>query len=232
VTSKEIGSFRGLARRFAPAAIGLVLVTALLTEYLVAVVRNIHTERAITAVLDHELAHEPSTALYRVDFSRGDDGVDVIAEVHTPRVRPPERVNEIQDALRSGLGEPVRLFMRCTLTKDVTATGSTTLRQYLSLNGKVATAPVSPDMALLQQAEQVAREVVTTRPDIVLKDVELVKLPTGARRLGRGLAIAESGSDRPVRSAVARAAPPAERPRHRPGRPDRRRHLEGPHPLR
>jgi hypothetical protein len=131
VTSKEIGSFRGLARRFAPAAIGLVLVTALLTEYLVAVVRNIHTERAITAVLDHELAHEPSTALYRVDFSRGDDGVDVIAEVHTPRVRPPERVNEIQDALRSGLGEPVRLFMRCTLTKDVTATGSTTLRQYL-----------------------------------------------------------------------------------------------------
>src|SRR5438094_6282702 len=56
---------------------------------------------------------------------------------------------------------------------------STTLRPYLSLNGKVATAPVSPDMRLLQQAEQVAREVVATRPDIVLKDVELVNLPTG-----------------------------------------------------
>ena len=34
-------------------------------------------------------------------------------------------------------------------------------------------------MRLLQQAEQVAREVVATRPDIVLKDVELVNLPTG-----------------------------------------------------
>jgi hypothetical protein len=69
--------------------------------------------------------------------------------------------------------------MRCTLTKDVTATGSTTLRPYLSLNGEVTTAPISPDMRLLQQAEQVAREVVATRPNIILKDVELVKFPTG-----------------------------------------------------
>ena len=179
VTWAEIGSVRGLARRFAPAAIGLLLVTALLTRYLVTVVSNIHTRRAITAVLDQELAHEPSTALAGVDFSRGKDGVDVLAEVRTPRVPAPGRVNEIQDVLANRLGELVRLFMRCTLTKDVTATGSTTLRPYLSLNGKVTTAPVSPDMRLLQQAEQVAREVVATRPNIILKDVELVNLPTG-----------------------------------------------------
>jgi uncharacterized hydrophobic protein (TIGR00271 family) len=179
VTWAEIGSVRGLARRFTPAAIGLVLVTVLLTRYLVGMVENIHTRRAITAVLDTELAHEPSTALFGVDFSRGTGGVDVLAEVRTPHVPAPGRVNEIQDALGRRLGEPVRLFMRCTLTKDVTATGSTTLRPYLSLNGKVTTAPVSPDMRLLQQAEQVAREVVATRPNIVLKDVELVTLPTG-----------------------------------------------------
>lgn len=179
VTWAEIGSVRGLARRFAPAVIGLLLVTALLTKYLAGMVENIHTQRAITAVLDQELAHEPSTALFGVDFSRGKDGVDVLAEVRTPHVPAPGRVNEIQDALGSRLGEPVRLFMRCTLTKDVTATGSTTLRPYLSLNGKVTTAPVSPDMRLLQQAEQVAREVVATRPEIVLKDIELVNLATG-----------------------------------------------------
>ena len=179
VTRAEIGSVRGLARRFAAAAIGLLLVTALLTNYLFRMVRDIQTQRAVTAVLDQELAHEPSTALSGVDFSRDTDGVDVIAEVRTPHVPAPGRVKEIQDALGSRLGEPVRLFMRCALTKDVTATGSTTLRPYLSLNGKVATAPVSPDMRLLQQAEQVAREVVATRPAIILKDVELVNLPTG-----------------------------------------------------
>ena len=40
VTRAEIGSVRGLARRFAPAAIGLVLVTALLTKYLVGMVEQ------------------------------------------------------------------------------------------------------------------------------------------------------------------------------------------------
>jgi uncharacterized hydrophobic protein (TIGR00271 family) len=179
VTWAEIGTVRGLVRRFTPAAIALVLVTALLTRYLVGMVNNIHTRRAITAVLDQELAHEPSTALFGVDFSRGKDGVDVLAEVRTPHVPAPGRVKEIQDALGSRLGEPVRLFMRCNLTKDVTASGSTTLRPYLSLNGKVTTAPASPDMRLLQQAEQVAREVVATRPEIVLRDVELVNLPAG-----------------------------------------------------
>jgi uncharacterized hydrophobic protein (TIGR00271 family) len=179
VTWAEIGSVRGLVRRFTPAVIGLLLVTALLTRYLVTMVTNIHTQRAIAAVLDQELAHEPSTALSAVDFSRGKEGVDVLAEVRTPHVPAPGRVNEIQDALGRRLGEPVRLFMRCLLTKDVTATGTTTLRPYLSLNGTVATAPVSPDMRLLQQAEQVAREVVATRPNIILKDVELVNFPTG-----------------------------------------------------
>jgi len=179
VTWAEIGSLRGLARRFTPAAIGLLLVTALLTNYLVRMVRNIHTQRAITAVLDEELAHEPSTALVGVDFNRGKEGVEVLSEVRTPHLIAPARVKEIQDALGGRLGEPVHLFMRCALTKDVTATGSTTLRPYLSLNGKVTTAPVSPDMRLLQQAEQVAHEVVATRPDIILKDVELVNLPTG-----------------------------------------------------
>jgi uncharacterized hydrophobic protein (TIGR00271 family) len=179
VTRAEFGSVRGLARRFAGAAIGLLLVTGLLSNYLVGLVRNIRTQRAITAVLDSELSHEPSTALFGVDFSRGKEGVDVLAEVRTPHVPAPWRVKEIQDALGERLAETVNLFMRCTLTKDVTAAGSTTLRPYLSLNGKVTTAPVSPDMRLLQQAEQVAREVVAKRRDIVLKDIELVNLPSG-----------------------------------------------------
>jgi hypothetical protein len=176
----EVGSFGGLARRFAPAAIGLVLVTVLLTRALVGMFQSIRTQRAITAVLDDELAHEPGTALSDVEFSRGrKGGIDVLAEVRTPHVPAPGRVNEIQDALGRRLGEPVQLFMRCTMTKDVTATGSTTLRPYLSLNGKVTTAPISPDMRLLQQAEQVAREVVATRPNIILRDVEMVRFATG-----------------------------------------------------
>jgi hypothetical protein len=39
--------------------------------------------------------------------------------------------------------------------------------------------PLVREMQLVQQAEQVAREVVATRPDIVLEDVELVEFPSG-----------------------------------------------------
>ena len=199
VTRVEIGSVRGLVKRFAAAAIGLVLVGALLTKYLVVSIDNIRTRRAIIAVLDQELSYEPSTALFGVDFSRTKDGVDVLSEVRTPRVIEPARVKQIQDALSTGLAEPVHLFVRCSLTKDVTATGSTTLRPYLNLDGQVTTAPASPEMRLLQQAEQVAREQVAVRPDLNLKDVELVNLPTGPV-----IVVSLEGSRAPVPERIAR----------------------------
>jgi uncharacterized hydrophobic protein (TIGR00271 family) len=179
VTRAEIGSVRGLARRFAAAAIGLVLVAGLLTNYLVRLVQRLRTESAIHAVLDDALSHEPNTALVSLEFNRGDGGVDVLSTVRTPHVMAPESVKRIQDTLSERLGEPVRLFMRCSVTKDVSATGSTNLRPYLSLNGRITEAPLAPEMRLLQQAEQVAREVVATRPDLDLLDIELVRLPSG-----------------------------------------------------
>jgi uncharacterized hydrophobic protein (TIGR00271 family) len=179
VTREEIGSLRGLARRFAPAVISLLAVTGLLTNYLVDMVDHLRTTRAITAVLDEQLSREPNTALVSLDFSRNRDAIEVLSTVSTPRVMTPERVKRIEDALSARLGDTVRLFMRCSLTKDVTATGSANLRPYLSLNGRVAEQPLRPEMQLVQLAEQVAREVVTTRPDIVLKDIDLVELPSG-----------------------------------------------------
>ena len=65
------------------------------------------------------------------------------------------------------------------MTKEVTATGATNLRPYLSLDGTVTEAPLSPEMRLLQEAEQVAREVAAQRPEIALLDLDLVSVPTG-----------------------------------------------------
>lgn len=179
VTRAEIGSVKSLARRFAAAAIGLVLVTGLLTNYLVGLVRNLRTQQAIQGVLDEELSHEPNTALVSVDFSRTQSGVDVLSTITTPHVADPQLVQKIQDALAVRLGEAVRLYLRCTVTQDVSATGTTSVRPYLGLNGRVTEAKLSPSMRLLQQAEQVAREVAPTRPDIRLQNVELVELESG-----------------------------------------------------
>ena len=179
VTRVEFGSLGGLARRFAAAAIGLLLVAGLLTNYLVGLVHNLRTERTINAVLDAQLSEEPNTALIKLEFSRTDDGLDVLSTVRTPRILQPNHVKQIQDALSAQLGEPVRLFMRCAVTKDISATGSTSLRPYLNLNGKVTEAPLAPAMRMLQHAEQVAREVAATRPDLQFNDIELVHLTSG-----------------------------------------------------
>jgi uncharacterized hydrophobic protein (TIGR00271 family) len=179
VSRAEIGSLGGLARRFSVAAIGLLIVTGLLTQQLVGMVRNLRTERAIDETLDLELAQEQSTALVSVEFDRGPNGVEVLSTVRAPRVILPERVKRIQDALESRLGEPVRLFVRCSVTKDVTATGSTSLRPYLSLNGKVTEVPAAPETRLLAQAEQIAREVASARPEIDLLSTDLVPSPAG-----------------------------------------------------
>lgn len=180
VTREEMGPLRGLARRFAAAALGLLLVTALLTNYLFVLVRNLRTQSAIKLVLDEALSHEPNTALTSVEFTRGgDDGIDVLSTVSAPRVIAPGSVREIQDRLSAQLGEPVRLFVRSIVAKDVSATGSANLRPYLSLDGKVTEAPLAPAMRLLQEAEQLAREVAAIRPGLSFQDIELLEMPTG-----------------------------------------------------
>lgn len=179
VTREEIGSLRGLARRFAAAGVGLIVVTVLLTSYLVGMVRDLRTERVINAVLDEELSREPGTALVHIETVRQSDAIEVLSTVRTPRVLVPDRVKHMEELLRERLGEPVRLFVRCSVTKDVAATGSTYVRPYLGLTGKSASAEMSAETRLLLQAEQLGREVVATRPDLVLTDVELIQLPTG-----------------------------------------------------
>ena len=234
VTKSEIGSLRGLARRFAGAGIGLFVVTVVLTRHLVGMVGDLRTERAIKETLDSELAQEPSTALESVEFDRAREGVEVLSTVRTPHVIPPERVKRMQDALSSRLGEPVRLFVRCSLTKDVTATGSTNLRPYLSLNGRVTEAPLAPEMRLLQQAEQVAREVAGTRPEIALLDVDLVHAGTTPVLVVSRADPAQPRARvrRALRSAAARAARGAEPAGRDPaGRLDGH-HGQGAHPLR
>ena len=203
VTASEIGSVRGLVRRFAAAAVGLVFVTVLLTDHLLSLVATVRTRSTIEAVLDEALSHQPNTALVSVDFSRPNGSVDVLSTISTPRVIAPDTVKRVQDDLSQRLGEPVRLFIRSAVTADVSATGSANIRPYFSLNGRVTEARLSPAMRILQQAEQVAREVAATRPDLVLKDIELVQL-----RSGPVIVIAIEGPHPPTSDEVARFEAP------------------------
>jgi hypothetical protein len=85
----------------------------------------------------------------------------------------------MEEALSQHVGEPVRLFVRCSLTKDVTATGATSLLTGRNLDGKFTTEAIAPEARTLQSAEQFVREILINFPEVTLNDIELVTLPSG-----------------------------------------------------
>jgi len=179
VTRKEIGSFLKFIERFAAAGIGLVVVAVILTYYLIGIVQDARTKTTINKVLEAELAADPTTTLEKFLYYRNKGSLDVFSTVLTPRVLSPQKVKRMEEALSQHVGEPVRLFVRCSLTKDITATGATTLLTGRNLDGKFTTDALAPEAQMLQSAEQLARELLIDFPEVTLNDIELVTLSTG-----------------------------------------------------
>ena len=181
VTRQEIGSFLKFIERFAAAGICLVAVAAILTYYLVGVIQDARTKRTINMVLEAELAADPTTTLGKFLYYKNKDGwLEVFPTVLTPRVLSPQKVKHLEDALSRNVGEPVRLFVRCSITRDVTATGDAAgLLTGRNFDGKFTTEDVVPEARTLQAAEQTIREMLINFPGITLNDIELVPLPTG-----------------------------------------------------
>ncbi|MBV2131643.1 hypothetical protein KRX52_02395 [Pseudomonas sp. MAP12] len=174
-----LSGWRGLVGRFSVAVIGLTLIAIVLTGYSFTLIDDLRVNRVVNSVLDEQLAHLPNTALTSVELNPTTEGVSIIASVDTPQVLEPQRVKVLEEHLSAQLGRPVQLFMRCKVTKDISATGSTNIRPYLNLDGKESHVPLTPTMALLQQAEQIAREAFADRDHIHLDDIRLVELDSG-----------------------------------------------------
>jgi uncharacterized hydrophobic protein (TIGR00271 family) len=179
VRREELGSAADLLRRYAAPAIGLLMVTILLTIQLVNVVRERHIDETIRAVLAEEFQDEPNTTVADVHHSYARGRLDILAVVRASRVLSPHKVQTAQDALRTRLGTDVDLYFRCSVTKDVGARGSANLLPQLNLDGSITNQELSPAARLAQIAEQTVRDILVDRPDILLQDVNLLQMPVG-----------------------------------------------------
>lgn len=124
VTREEMGTGRQVLKRFAGPALGLIIVTVLLTQALVGIIKERHTTKSIRTVLKHELASERGTTISDIIYHRKENKINVLASVTTPRVISPKKIKEMQNDLDSTLHTQTNLIMRCEITKDVSATGS------------------------------------------------------------------------------------------------------------
>lgn len=181
VPREEMGSAKALTTRFTAAGIGLVTVAVLLTFSLVGVIEDMHIKRTISAVLEAEFADDPNTGVEEVayDLAQGEPGLSVLSFIRTPRVLPPHKVQEIEQALTTALDETVHLFVRCSLTRDVASTGSAEVLVKLNLDGSITRSEPHPDVQIVQVSEQLIREFLVTEPDVALEDVQMFRYDSG-----------------------------------------------------
>jgi hypothetical protein len=181
VPREEMGSTKELTTRFAAAGIGLVTVAVLLTFSLAGVIEDARIKRTISAVLEAEFANDPNTGVEEVAYDRvqGEPGLSVLSMIRTPRVLPPHKVQEIEQALTTALEETVHLFVRCSLTRDVASTGSAEVLVKLNLDGSITRSESHPDVRLVQVSEQVIREFLVNEPDVALEDVQMFRYDSG-----------------------------------------------------
>jgi uncharacterized hydrophobic protein (TIGR00271 family) len=168
-----------LARRFGVAAVGFIIVTALLTHTLVKIVSDRYLNNAIKTKIEAEFSQFPSTSLVSTIHQEYQGKLYILATVRTPKIIDPDRVKLIQDALTQQLDLPTELIVRAILAKDVSATGSTSQVTAQNLDGFFLGGKLSPDVLKVQEAEQVLREILAARPELQLVEVGLLHFPRG-----------------------------------------------------
>ncbi|HZE20633.1 MAG TPA: DUF389 domain-containing protein, partial [Desulfobaccales bacterium] len=168
-----------LTRRFGVAGVGFVVVTVLLTHTLVKIVQDRYLTNAIKSNIEIQFSQFPSTSLVSTIHQEYKGKLYILATVRTPKLIDPNRVRAIQDDLSRKLGLPTELIVRVSLAKDVSATGSTSQVTAQNLNGFFLGGKLSPDVMKVQSAEQALREILAARPDLTLKDVDLLHFPRG-----------------------------------------------------
>jgi hypothetical protein len=100
----------------------------------------------------------------------------VLAHVHASGVITPSRVKLMEETMENKLKSPVELFVRSTLSKDVSSTGSINQVLTETLDGFFVGLKSDPRIDLIKAAEQTIREYMDTQPALYVEEINLVPI--------------------------------------------------------
>lgn len=169
-------SRKQLVRRLVITGLGFAVVTVVLTHALLTMLESRTRDKLINRVFAEVLRKEPATSLIKTIHKKSKGQVHVLATVRTPKVFAPDRVAALEKRLREKLGAPVFLVVRSALSKDISATGTTSAVVAPTLDGKFLTEKLDPNVRRIQAAEQILREIFAKHPQLLLLDVDLFSL--------------------------------------------------------
>ncbi|MCK8601672.1 DUF389 domain-containing protein [Desulfoferrobacter suflitae] len=169
-------SRKQLVRRLLAAGCGFTIVAVVLTNALINMIEDRRRYQAIRDVFAEHLRKEPTTSLTDLVYHDNRGRLEILATVRTPKVMLPDRVKLIEQQLNDQLDRPAELIVRCVLAKDISPTGTTSAAMTQTLDGTFVARDLDPDVARVQLAEQALREMFSSRPDLLLMDVDLLHI--------------------------------------------------------
>jgi len=162
-----------LIRRLVIAFVSFCLVAAFLTHTLMHLLENERQEKLIKGIFMKTLAKTPNTSLIDVLHKMSKDRMMVLANVRTSKIFTPDRVMKMQKEIAKTLDMPTKLVVRNSLSKDVSATGSTSAVTDPNLNGEFISDKLDADMVSLHLADQGLWEIFAKRPQVRLLSVDI-----------------------------------------------------------
>ena len=162
-----------VARRFGLAIIGFLIVSGLLGRGLYEMIQERRLTSKINATLIEELAHLPTTGLEKIIHQQGEGKLFILAHVYAPTNIEPSRVKRIEEALEEKLAAPVELFVRNTLSRDVSSKGSINQLLTEGLDGFFYGKKPDQRIRILKTAEQTIREFLESRVELYVEEINL-----------------------------------------------------------
>jgi uncharacterized hydrophobic protein (TIGR00271 family) len=165
-----------VARRFGLAAFVFLIIAIVLSKGLYDMVQARHFKRTIDSVLKRELSHLTATELRKVVHHKQSGKIYILAHVHASGDIQPSRVKLMEKAIEDEVEKPVELFVRSTLSKDISATGSTNQVITESLDGFSLSQETDPRIKIVKQSEQAIREYLETQLGMYMEEINLLPI--------------------------------------------------------
>jgi hypothetical protein len=173
-------SSKDVFRRFGFALIGFAIVAIFLTYSLVAIVKERYMELSIKNVLDSEFEKFRSSSLDSFIYDKENGKLYVLANVKSPKLITPDKVEEIQTTLSGITKFPTQLIVRDVISQDIAALGSTGGEVVgQNLDGFFLNESLTDEERAISKAEQAFLEKLSYWPGMDLIDIDYAVLPKG-----------------------------------------------------
>jgi len=172
VGGPDVQSKKVYVKRFALAAISLVVMTYVLTGALVSLIRDKHARETIRHAVLEELSSLPALSIREVLLDETDDGSRLLSLVviDASREPMPGNLQRIEAQVNERLQRPADVLVKTHITRSVSSSGERLRNVYRSADGIEMIILPDEDLLLLNVATQVVRERIEHIPGMVLAD--------------------------------------------------------------